>query len=395
MKSFSKKNYSSKTKAKSKTFYVVHKGHQTGIYFTWDECKKNVDKYEGAIFKKFTDEKEAIEFLKNGFGLNIKPKCVTRKENTDKKNIEKITDAEVDAITEDAIFIYTDGSCIRMNNGITIAGYGIYIPTLNISVSAPLLNQKLTNNRAEMTAIIESIKYLTPEDLTKKINILTDSQYSMYIFHGTGERYEKNNFKNNGIDVPNIDLIKELLHLKRTYNIDLFKVRAHTSKKDKHSINNDIVDKLATKGAFSTIKQNKMTSSIIFKNTNESTENNYTYDSANESTNDDSINESTNDSTDYHLNDYIDSDSDNDNNNNNNNNKYIPTVPIKKNKYKDKSIDKHIQMNELFEFDELDESDDINLQSKSLKCTRKSNGVKTLKLSNWFIQKKNTDNDNI
>ena len=80
----------------------------------------------------------------------------------------------------------------------------------------------------------------------------------MYIFNGTGERYEKDGYKNDGKDVPNIDLIKKLLELKRTYNIVLLKVRAHTDKKDEHSIANAIADKLANEGAFaSQINNNK------------------------------------------------------------------------------------------------------------------------------------------
>jgi hypothetical protein len=72
----------------------------------------------------------------------------------------------------------------------------------------------------------------------------------MYIFNGTGERYEKNGYKKeDGSEVPNIDLIKKILELKRKYNIVLLKVRAHTDKKDKHSLGNEIADTLAQKGA--------------------------------------------------------------------------------------------------------------------------------------------------
>ena len=71
----------------------------------------------------------------------------------------------------------------------------------------------------------------------------------MYIFNGTGERYESDGYKKDGVDVPNIDLIKKLLEMKRTYNIKLLKVRAHTDKNDKHSIGNKIADKLANEGA--------------------------------------------------------------------------------------------------------------------------------------------------
>ena len=178
-----------------KTYYVVHKGYNPGIYLTWLECKKNVDNFEGAIFKKFNNEKEANEFLKNGFGKY-------------KKQYKKPEVLSEEKESNDALFIYTDGSCIRMKNKMVIAGYGIYIPSKNISVASPLLNQKITNNRAELTAIIETIKYLDEEDLNKEIKIVTDSQYSIYLYTGTGERYEKNGYKQDGKEVPNIDLIK-------------------------------------------------------------------------------------------------------------------------------------------------------------------------------------------
>ena len=224
-------------------FYVVHKGRKPGIYNNWNECKKQVDKFEGAIFKKFEKKEDAQLFLKEGFG-NKKPKIITRRENDDKKNEQKIIDETFD---EDSMFIYTDGSLIR--GKIVLAGYGIHIPEKNINISKSLENQKITNNRAELTAIIESIDYLDKNDLKRKICIFTDSQYSMYLFTGTGERYEKDNFKNKGVDVPNIDLIQKLLFIKRKYNIVLLKVRSHTNKNDKHSLGNQIADKLANEGA--------------------------------------------------------------------------------------------------------------------------------------------------
>jgi len=231
------------------SYYVVHKGKTSGIYKTWSDCKKQIDHFEGAIFKKFTNKIDAEKFLKDGFGENHKPKSLVRKENEDKKNEERVEKELEDS--EDKIFIYTDGSCIKYKNNISKAGYGIYIPCRNIKVAAPLLNQKITNNRAELTAIIKSIEYLDEEELLKKICILTDSQYSMYLFNGTGERYEHNNYKNEGKEVPNIDLIKKLLEIKRNYNIILLKIRAHTNKKDNHSIANGIADKLANEGALS------------------------------------------------------------------------------------------------------------------------------------------------
>jgi ribonuclease HI len=228
-----------------KVYYAVNKGFIPGIYFTWPECEKQIKGFNNPAFKKFFNEKEANQFLKNGFSNNRKP----TKEVVDKKN-EDFIEKELENNLEEKVFIYTDGSCIRFKNKLCKGGYGIYIPEKNIKIGKPLLNQKVTNNRAELTAIIESIPVLDSWDLQKKLCIFTDSQYSKYIFDGTGERYEKNGYKDkDGKDVPNIDLIKKMLNLKRTYNIVLLKVRAHTDKQDRHSLCNEIADQLATQGA--------------------------------------------------------------------------------------------------------------------------------------------------
>lgn len=231
--------------------YAVHKGRKPGIYNTWDECKKQVDGFNGPIYKKFDNRTGAELFLKNGFNQKSLDKF-SKKQNiikkVDQKN-EKILD-ELLSDQENRVFIYTDGSCIRFKNSITKAGYGIYIPQKNIRVSEPLLNQKQTNNRAELTSILECVKYLNKEDLKKELIIITDSAYSMYIFDKTGENYEKNNFMKDGQQVLNKDLVIKALKIKRTYNVKLVKVRAHTLKDDIHSKNNEVVDKLAKSGAY-------------------------------------------------------------------------------------------------------------------------------------------------
>ena len=228
-------------------YYVVHKGRKPGIYNTWNECKAQVDGFNGPVFKKFENKDDAEIFLKEGF-KNLKIPKFIKKENKD-KNDEKLIENELNS-KEKKIFIYTDGSCIKFNNGIFKAGYGIFIPSKNIRVSKPLLNQKQTNNRAELLSIIESINNLNEEEKKNKIVIITDSQYSMYIFKDTGIRYEKDNFMKDGKEVLNKDLIIRALYIKRNYNISLLKIRAHTAKDNIHVKNNAIVDELAKQGVF-------------------------------------------------------------------------------------------------------------------------------------------------
>lgn len=51
---------------KNKKYYVVWKGKKTGVYTSWNVCKKQITGFEGAQYKAFIDEKEAkIAFTKN------------------------------------------------------------------------------------------------------------------------------------------------------------------------------------------------------------------------------------------------------------------------------------------------------------------------------------------
>ncbi len=44
-------------------FYAVKKGKQTGIFNTWDECKKQVTGFSGAVYKSFTKKEDAEAFI--------------------------------------------------------------------------------------------------------------------------------------------------------------------------------------------------------------------------------------------------------------------------------------------------------------------------------------------
>lgn len=44
-------------------YYAVRKGKKTGIYTTWEECKKQVHGYSSAEYKSFATEQEAENFI--------------------------------------------------------------------------------------------------------------------------------------------------------------------------------------------------------------------------------------------------------------------------------------------------------------------------------------------
>ncbi|MET3699174.1 ribonuclease HI [Bacillus oleivorans] len=52
--------------AKPKKYYVVWAGRNPGIYTSWDECKEQVNGYQGAKYKSFPSEQEAKEAFAAG-----------------------------------------------------------------------------------------------------------------------------------------------------------------------------------------------------------------------------------------------------------------------------------------------------------------------------------------
>ena len=47
---------------KEKKFYTVWKGHKTGIFNSWDDCKLQIENYKGAEYKSFSSIEEANQF---------------------------------------------------------------------------------------------------------------------------------------------------------------------------------------------------------------------------------------------------------------------------------------------------------------------------------------------
>ena len=73
------------------------------------------------------------------------------------------------------INIFTDGSFKKTKNG-NICGYGIYFPERELNnVSAPFIHGNITNNRAELFAILHAIILVKKVYRFGLINIYTDS----------------------------------------------------------------------------------------------------------------------------------------------------------------------------------------------------------------------------
>jgi ribonuclease HI len=152
--------------------------------------------------------------------------------------------------------IYTDGSLVKKDCK-TYCGYGIYFPNQEYKpISRKFTHEPITNNRAELYAILKSIvisniinleRIKNNQEEIRLVNIYSDSEYSVKTFNEWLPKWKKNKK-----EYANPDIINEIeKHIEMApFKVIMKHVRAHTGKTDIHSISNDIVDELAKRGAF-------------------------------------------------------------------------------------------------------------------------------------------------
>lgn len=145
--------------------------------------------------------------------------------------------------------LYTDGACSG-NPGPGGFGFAI-INDEDIIYSNNGSFDNTTNNKMELLAVVEGIKYILYNfDTVSKITIFTDSAYTMNSITNWAHNWKKNDWKkSDGKIIENKDLIVELYNLcyNKNLKVDWVKVKAHQSKNSKYYDRfNDYVDNLAT-----------------------------------------------------------------------------------------------------------------------------------------------------
>ena len=134
------------------------------------------------------------------------------------------------------IEIFTDGACSG-NPG--PGGWGAVLRYKEIEKELSGGEKETTNNRMELTAVIEALKALkTPCNIT----LYTDSKYVMDGVNEWLTNWKQNNWKtsNKKNDVKNVDLWIKLDELKQQHTIRFVWVKGHAG-----HIENERVDQLA------------------------------------------------------------------------------------------------------------------------------------------------------
>ena len=170
-----------------KKYYVVWKGIKTGIFSEWEECKKQVKGFSGAIYKSFNNKALAEQAFKNPPPMEHsifigetddftktcaelvsskslqKTKLVKNKSNLSKTEARPVLNS-----------LSVDASCLG-NPGI-MEYQGVYTKTgEKIFLQGPFYNG--TNNVVEFLAIVHGLSYLKKKN--SSLAIYSDSKVAI------------------------------------------------------------------------------------------------------------------------------------------------------------------------------------------------------------------------
>lgn len=86
---------------KKQKYYTVWKGHKTGVFETWDDCKAQIKDYQGAIYKSFNSFEAAKRALNEDYN-NYIGKLSPFKSELSQAELDRIGKPNPNAIAVDA-----------------------------------------------------------------------------------------------------------------------------------------------------------------------------------------------------------------------------------------------------------------------------------------------------
>jgi len=146
-------------------FFVVWEGKEPGIYRSWEECKRQIHGYGGALYKGFATEAEAREAMSSPcwdyIGKNAKEKKPTKEE------IAKVGTPVFESLSVDAACSGNPGA---------MEYRGVYTKTgEEIFRQGPF--KEGTNNIGEFLALVHGLAFLKQKN--SSLPIYTDSKTAL------------------------------------------------------------------------------------------------------------------------------------------------------------------------------------------------------------------------
>ena len=151
---------------KKKKYYTVWKGHHTGVFETWDDCKAQITNFEGAQYKSFATFEAAKKALKGNYKDYI-GKNKTFKSELTEAELKKIGKPNLNSICVDAA---SSGNPGKMEYR------GVDTKTRKqLFIQGPF--EEGTNNIGEFLAIVHALAFLKQHKNDRIV--YTDSKIAM------------------------------------------------------------------------------------------------------------------------------------------------------------------------------------------------------------------------
>ena len=207
-----------------KKIYAVRRGRTTGLFLSWADCKKQVDGFPGARFKSFTDATEAWKWLNGEETTAPKRTGAPKKSRQTAKTAAPSQPLRPDE--EQDFVIYTDGSCLRNPDG--PGGWAVVACNVATGEVTELCdgNPSTTNNRMELTAVIEALRLLKEPCI---VELYSDSRY---VIDALEKRWvygwkQRGWVKSDKKPALNVDLWEQLLSLIAGHEMHYHWVKGH------------------------------------------------------------------------------------------------------------------------------------------------------------------------
>ena len=149
---------------KSSKFYTVWKGHHTGVFNSWEDCKAQISDYKGAVYKSFKSFDEAKKAYKGDYRDHI---GAAKKSSLSQNELDRIGQPNLYSISVDAA---SSGNPGKMEYR------GVDTQTQKELFRQGPFEQG-TNNIGEFLAIVHGLAYLKQKSSNRVL--YTDSRTAL------------------------------------------------------------------------------------------------------------------------------------------------------------------------------------------------------------------------
>lgn len=228
-------------------YYVVWKGEKTGVFSKWEQVKAYTQGRADAQFMGFMSKAEAEKAFSGTYTKALTQRALTTPKTKSKPSVAS-TSTKAPSATHSMTFdyqIYSDGAC-SPNPGASGTGMVVYKGSQVLEYWYGLHEANGTNNTAELNGLLTAFRYtksLLSQDKTLKIEILSDSKYSIDCITKWAKGWKQKGWKRGkGEEIKNLATIQQCYDL---YNAIAANIKVSHVKGHANIEGNELADRMA------------------------------------------------------------------------------------------------------------------------------------------------------